>query len=96
MDVEILKRPGALLPLVMSGAALAIVLGHIATGGVARQPDEGTEAHLWQLLMAGQLPVIAFFALTWLPRRPGPAILVLLLQVVAALAAAAPVFLLRW
>ncbi len=79
----------------MSIAALSLVLGHIAIFGVARQADEGAAAHLWQLLMAGQLPVIAVFAVKWLPRTPGPALLVLGLQGVAVLAAAAPVFLLN-
>jgi hypothetical protein len=90
-----LKRPSALIPLAMSFAALALVLGHIAIYGGARQADEGTAAHLWQLLMAGQIPVIAFFAIKWLPREPTPALLVLVLQLVAGLAAAAPVFLLK-
>jgi hypothetical protein len=80
----------------MSIAALSLVLGHIAIFGVARQADEGAAAHLWQLLMAGQIPVIAVFAATWLPRAPGPALLVLGLQAVAILAAAAPVFLLNF
>jgi len=79
----------------MSIAALSLVLGHIAIFGVARQADEGAAAHLWQLLMAGQLPVIAVFAIKWLPRTPGPALLVLGLQAVAVLAAATPVFLLN-
>jgi hypothetical protein len=96
MDLATLKRPSALLPFAMSGAALAIVLIHIVVAGIARQPDEGIEAHLWQLLMVGQLPVIAFFAVTSLPRCPKPALLVVALQAVAALAALAPVFLLRW
>lgn len=91
-----MKQPSALLPLAMSFAALAIVLGHIAMSGVARQADEGTAAHLWQLLMAGQLPVVAFFAFKWLPQRPRQALLVLALQAGAALAALAPVFLLNW
>lgn len=91
-----LKRPTALIPLAMSIAALSLVLGHIAIFGVARQPDEGTAAHLWQLLMAGQIPVIAVFAVKWLPRTPGPALLVLGLQAVAVLAAAAPVFVLNF
>ena len=77
----------------MSLVALAIVLGHVAMFGTAREADEGAAAHLWQLLMAGQLPVIAFFAATTLPRRPGPTLLVLGLQGLAMLAAAAPVFL---
>lgn len=80
----------------MSLAALALVLGHIAMFGTVRQADEGTAAHLWQLLMAGQLPVIAFFAIKWLPRTPGPALLILVVQLLAGLAAAAPVFLLNF
>jgi hypothetical protein len=91
-----LKRPTALIPLAMSIAALGLVLGHIAIFGVARQPDEEAAAHLWQLLMAGQIPVIAVFAVKWLPRTPGPALLVLGLQAVAVLAAAAPVFVLNF
>ncbi len=94
--VASLKRPSALIPLAMSIAALALVLGHIAMFGTARQADEGTAAHLWQLLMAGQLPVIGFFAIKWFPRTPGPALLVLVLQAIAGLAAATPVFLLNF
>jgi hypothetical protein len=89
------KRPTAWIPLVMSLAALSLVLGHIAFFGGARQADEGAAAHLWQLLMAGQIPVIASFAITWLPRAPRQALLVLLGQAAAWLAAAAPVFLLK-
>ena len=90
-----LKQPSAFIPLAMSLAALALVIGHLATVGVTREADEGTAAHLWQLLMAGQLPVIAYFAITWLPRRPRQALLVLALQALAGVAAAAPVFLLE-
>jgi len=90
-----LRRPSALLPIAMSLAALCLVIGHLLISGPAREADEGTAAHLWQLLMAGQLPVIAFFALTWLPRRPREAALVLGLQLAAGLGAAAPVFLLN-
>ena len=96
MNFSALKRPSALIPLAMSVAALGLVLGHIAMFGIARQPDEGTAAHLWQLLMAGQVPVVAFFAIRWLPRRPRKALLVLGLQAAAGLAAAAPVFVLKW
>ncbi len=92
--VTALKRPTALVPLAMSLAALGVVLIHIAIAGSAREPDEGTAAHLWQLLMAGQIPIIAIFAISWLPRAPRQAMLVLTLQLAAGLAAAAPVFLL--
>ena len=91
----IVKKPSALLPVAMSLMALALVLVHIAVFGIAREADEGATAHLWQLLMAGQVPVLAFFAIKWLPRTPAGALLVLALQAVAGLAAAAPVFLLR-
>ena len=88
-----LRQPSALIPLAMSLGALVVVIGHIATVGVTRQADEGIEAHLWQFLMAGQIPVIAFFAIRWLPRDPRPALRIIGVQAIAAIAAAAPVFL---
>lgn len=91
-----IKRPSAFVPVAMSFGALVIVLVHIIVSGVARQADEGTAAHLWQLLMAGQIPVVAFFAIRWLPQSPRSALPVLVLQAVAALAALAPVYLLHW
>ena len=90
----LLRKPSAFLPVAMSLAALATVLVYVVRFGVARQPDEGTSAHLWQLLMVAQVPIIAFFAVRWLPEAPRQALPVLALQVGAALAAAAPVFLL--
>jgi hypothetical protein len=96
MRLATLKHPTAFIPIAMSLAALALVLTYVVTVGTARQADEGTAAHLWQLLMAGQLPVIALFAITWLPRDPRRALFVLALQFVAAVAAAAPVFLLNF
>jgi hypothetical protein len=80
----------------MSLVALGLVLGQLALVGTARQADEGAAAHLWQLLIAVQLPIIAFFALRSLPRQPKHALLVLTLQIMAVLAACAPVFLLHW
>ncbi|MGE5838151.1 MAG: hypothetical protein ACM4AI_27000 [Acidobacteriota bacterium] len=80
----------------MSLTALALVLGYAAMFGIARQADEGTAAHLWQLLMAGQVPIIAFFALRWLPAEPRKALPVVALQVVAALAAMFPVWWFQW
>jgi peptidoglycan/LPS O-acetylase OafA/YrhL len=91
-----LRQPTAVIPLAMSLAALAVIVAHIAIAGIARQADEGTAAHLWQFLIGGQLPLIALFAVIWLPRAPRQALLVLLLQAAAVLAAAAPVFLLDW
>ena len=92
----ILKKPSAFLPLVMSFGALATVLLYVLIFGPAPQSDEGTAAHIWQILMAGQIPIILFFAIRWLPRTPKDALLVLVLQGGAALLALAPVFLLRF
>ena len=90
-----MKLPSAFLPVVMSLGALATVLFSLARFGVVREADEGAAAHIWQLLMAAQLPIIAFFAVKWLPRAPKAALAVLALQGGAALAALAPVFLLK-
>ncbi len=76
----------------MSLVALSLVVFHIGMYGTAREPDEGTVAHLWQLLMGLQVPIIGFFAIRWYPFSPRAAIAVLALQFVAAVAAAAPVF----
>jgi hypothetical protein len=96
-----LKRPSAFIPLAMSLTALALVLGRVAIFGtgpevvVNGRPDEGAVAHLWQLLMAGQLPVLAFFAIKWLPRAPRQTLGVLAVQAGAVLASMAPVFFLN-
>jgi len=89
------KQPSAFLPVAMSLGALALVLGDVALFGVVHQADEGTAAHLWQILMAMQVPIMAFFAIKWLPRMPKQAFLVLALQIVAVLMACAPVFFLN-
>jgi hypothetical protein len=96
MDGALLKRPSAFVPVAMSVAALAVVMGYAAMFGIARQADEGTAAHLWQLLMVGQMPVVAFFAIQWLPSEPSQALPVLALQVGAALAAMSPVWWFQW
>ena len=76
MHFELLKRPSAYVPLAMSIAALSIVLGYAAMFGTAQQVDEGTAAHVWQMLMAGQIPVIAFFVFKWFSSQPKQASLV--------------------
>jgi len=89
------RRPSAFVPISMSLVALAMVLVTVAVSGVERGGDEGAVAHLWQILMAGQVPVLAFFLLKWLPRAPKATLSLLALQILAAVAAMAPVFILR-
>jgi hypothetical protein len=81
----LMRQPSAYAPIVMSVGALATITWFVAVHGVVHQPDEGAQAHLWQLLVAGQLPVIAYFAWRWLPGETGPALVVLGVQVAAVL-----------
>ena len=92
----IMRKPSAFLPVVMSFLALSIIFIHILLYGIARQTDEGTAAHLWQLLMALQVPIIFFFAIRWLPQYPKLSLVMLVFQIISALAAITPVYLLRW
>jgi hypothetical protein len=87
-------RPSGFLPLCMSAAALAVVALALAIG-VTEQADEGVFARTWQILMAGQVPVIGWFAVRWLPLAPRAGAQVLALQLAAALVALLPVYLLR-
>jgi len=96
MNNVAVKQPSAIIPIVMSAAALATVLVHLLIFGAAPQADEGASAHLWQLLMAGQAPVIIFYSIKWLPQTPRTALAVVAVQIGAALAAAGPVYWLGW
>ena len=93
---SMLKQPSAFLPVAMSLGALATVLIVVASHGTASQADEGAAARFWQLLMAAQAPIVIYFAIKWVPQSPREALPILALQVGAALAAMAPVFLLGW
>ena len=96
MIVPSVRRPSAFLPLAMSLAALAMVLGNAAIFGVVHEADEGAVAHIFQLLIVVQIPIVAFFAIKWLPRAPKETLLVLVLQAGAAIAAMAAVYLLGY
>jgi hypothetical protein len=86
--VLLIKKPGGWLPIAMSIAAFSLVLGYVAIFGVQeRQADEGAAARVFQLLLAGQVPIMAFFAINWVPRMPKQALQVIALQFIAALAA---------
>jgi hypothetical protein len=101
MDARtLMQQPSAFVPIAMSLIALLLVLGVVlhdivTFGAVVHEADEGTAAHLWQLLMAGQSLVVAFFVIRWLPRAPRQTLYVLALQTGAALASMAPVFFLH-
>ena len=74
-------------------ALLTVLLGPLFFGDLHAN-DEGPTAHIWQLLIGGQVPLAVFFAFKWLQRAPGQAWKVLSIQVGAVLANCAVVFLL--
>jgi hypothetical protein len=80
-----LRAPSAWMPIAMSAFALGFMILYVAAFGIANEPgrDEGAPARLFQLLMLAQWPIIAFFALRWLPRAPKQGLVVLALQIVA-------------
>lgn len=90
----LLRTPAAWLPIVLSLAALGLVVGFVATHapGARRQADEGWEAHTYQLLMVAQLLIGLYFAVRWLPREPKNAVLVMILQAMTAFTALAVLF----
>lgn len=90
----LVRKPSAIAPIAMSLCALAVVVIAIAVSGPKRQADEGAAAHLWQILMAGQLPILAWFAFQWLKRDLKAGLLVLAVQIAAFVAALLPVWLL--
>jgi hypothetical protein len=80
---SLFKQPSAWLPLAMSSAALALLLGYVAIFGVVHHADEGVPAHIFQLIMVAQIPIAAYFTIKWLPKRPKQSLLILGLQAVA-------------
>lgn len=87
---------GAILPLAMTLAVVAAATYRaVQLGGFYREADEGTAAHLFQLLVPAQVPIIALFAATQRSRDPAWTARVVALQLGAAAALVASVFLLQ-
>lgn len=59
-----INRISAIAPVAMSLAAFIMVVVAAVMGRANSQPDEGTLAHIFQLLIAAQMPVILLFLVT--------------------------------
>ncbi|HEX8938203.1 MAG TPA: hypothetical protein VF776_08050 [Sphingomicrobium sp.] len=90
----LVRKPSAFAPIIMSLAALGVVVVAIAIGAAKPEPDENAGAHIWQLLMAGQLPILGWFAVRWLRRDLKAGLAIAALQIAAFIAALVPVWLL--
>ncbi len=83
-------------PLALAAAALGLLAFAMTTGwGKGPPGDEGAAAHLWQILVGLQVPLIVIFAATAEWRRPLAPLTFLGLQVLALILATAPVAILR-
>lgn len=82
-------------PLLLSGAAFLLALTAGLTGWERNLPDEGAAAHLFQLLIAAQVPVILLFLWTADRTHPGSIGKWLALDVAAIALAFVPVALFR-
>jgi hypothetical protein len=66
MNSRTAKRVSGFAPIVMSLAALALVADGVIQYGNHPPADEGWQAHIFQILMAAQLPIIfAFVGANW-------------------------------
>lgn len=68
MKLPLIKEPSAIIPMLMSFLAVVLVLGHYMLYGEDRDADEGTAAHLFQLLLVLQIPIIFAFLARWFPK----------------------------
>jgi hypothetical protein len=54
----------------MAAAALLVVIGHALAYGLHHEADEGAAAHVFQLLIAAQAPVLGYFVLRYVRHAP--------------------------
>ncbi len=92
---SMLGSPLTLAPILLPLFCIGMVLVHLARFGTRVEADEGTEAHLFQLFMVLQVPLMVLFAAKWWPVRRQATLVVLALQGLAAAAALALVFFLK-
>ncbi len=96
MELFLGKKASALIPVVMSMLALLLVGIQLAIHGMRPELDEGALTHLFQLLVVGQLPVIAFFVYRWLRQAPLQGLRVVAAQAFALASALIPVHMMGW
>lgn len=88
----LIRHPSAFVPVTMSLTAFAMVAIYLVVYSAERQSDEGIAAHIWELLLCAQMPLVCIFVIRWLPKAPQATLRVLALQLLALLVAIAPVY----
>lgn len=87
MDVSLLKKPSAAIPIVISFAATMLVLVHRSLTLSGDESEVATFSQAFRVILALQIPLVLYFLYRWLPRKPNDALRVLAMQAVAALVA---------
>jgi hypothetical protein len=96
--VTLVRKPSAFIPLILSAGALLLLLGWLSIYGVREMEaaqDEGAAAHLYQLMIGGQLFVIAWFMFRWARHDLKAGVTILALQALAILASFIPLYILE-
>src|SRR4051812_2659358 len=90
---SLIKKPSAWVPLVLSVLILLMELYFLAFAGPPQpEADEGAAAHLFQIWLVLEFFLVMFFAARWLPKKPFPALRILIIQIAAVLGGMFPVF----
>ena len=89
---SIIKKPSAWIPIVIPLVFFAYMVIYISIYGIVREKDEGTGAHLFQLWLVLEPFMVGFFAVKWLSQAPKQTLLILALQIIAALLPISVVF----
>lgn len=99
--IAMAKHPSGFVPLVLSACAIALLASYIAIYGVgSARPDvdvhdEGSAAHIYQLLIGAQILIIPWFALRWGRRDLRAGTTLVALQVLAIIASFGPLWLIE-
>jgi hypothetical protein len=88
----LIKKSSAWIPIAIPLVFFMYLVTYITLFGVVRNEDEGTGAHLFQLWLVLEPFMVGFFAFTWLPRARKQALIILALQILAALLPISVVF----
>lgn len=88
----LVRKPSGVIPIAMSALAFVTVMSAVTLFGAKPEPDEGAVAHIFQILIAGQLPFLAWFAFHWLRSDFRSAFSVMVLQGAAIAIALFPVW----
>ncbi len=91
MDRQKINRTSGIVPIVLSIMAFAVVIVAVLTGWGKGDADEGAAAHIFQLLIVAQAPVILVFVATADWRKVGRVAGLIALQGAGLILAFAPV-----